>query len=91
MQIVVSRKHSQHNAEQAMNMDALAAALVSPGGNTSVKAFTNQVKAAEFIAGQTQKGFVCHLFDLSTSYRNKTSLEIVTVNRPAPTLFAVAS
>ena len=76
MQVVISRKHKQHNAHQALDLEALSQAMAT-GFDISIKSFTNQKEVDTHIATMTRNGFVCHVMNYAESHVPQTSINTV--------------
>lgn len=76
MQIVIARKITAANADKALDLKALAVALVLPGSGVTVKSFATPEATKTYIDEQTAKGHVCHRFDFVASYKSESSTGI---------------
>lgn len=76
MQVVISRKHMQHNAHQALDLESLSQAVAS-GFGVSIKSFTNPKEVESHIATMTRNGFVCHVMQYAESHVPQTSVNTV--------------
>ena len=77
MQIVISRKHLSHNAEQAFDLKALAMSMATASSSTNTRTFTDPEAAKTYVESQTRAGLVCHVFDYTKSFAAKTTLSAV--------------
>lgn len=84
MQIVVSRKITAANADKALDLTALAVALLLPGSGVTVKSFATPEAVKSYIDEHTAKGYVCHRFDFVASYKSEASTGIYTPATAAP-------
>jgi hypothetical protein len=76
MQLVVSRKHMSHNANQALDLEALSQAMVSSPGSVSIKAFPDSKKddIQRHIELMTANGYVCHTFKYGKTFQSTSNL-----------------
>lgn len=73
MQIVVTRKVTLANKDKVLDLASLVTAMVTAGGQITVKSFLNPKDTEKYIALETSKGNVCHLFGYVATYKNESS------------------